>query len=295
MSWLLDPLQFEFMRTAISIGVLLGILCSVVGSFMLVRQMGMLGDAISHSVLAGLPVAYVLGLPLSVGAVVAGVLSALMLAWIESQSKLKIDTVMALVLSSFLAIGVTLVSVLPGADRIDLIHILFGNILGVNRSELILTAAIAISIPIVTVLFYKELLLYSLDPIGAQAAGLPVQWYYAGTITAITLTVVASLQTVGILLVIAMLVGPAMTAYLLVKELHEMMLGGAIVGAIASVAGMYASYYLDIPSGAAIVLVVFSLFFLAFLFSPSQGLLTQPGSRQRALKLLQGLAIWTNR
>ncbi|MGK7910861.1 MAG: metal ABC transporter permease [Synechococcus sp.] len=295
MDWLVAPLELEFMRTAIAIGVMLGILCSVVGSFMLVRQMGMLGDAISHSVLAGLPVAYVLGLPLSVGAVVAGVLSALLLAWIESQSKLKIDTVMALVLSTFLAIGVTLVSVLPGANRIDLIHVLFGNILGVTQSELWLTAAIAASICIATVLFYKELLLYSLDPVGAQAAGLPVRWYYAGTITAITLTVVASLQTVGILLVIAMLVGPAMTAYLLVKELHQMMVLGGAIGAFASIAGMYASYYLDVPSGAAIVLVVFACFFTAFLLSPSQGLLTQPSARQRALRLLQGMAVWINR
>ena len=295
MDWIVAPLQLEFMRTAIAIGVMLGILCSVVGSFMLVRQMGMLGDAISHSVLAGLPVAYVLGLPLSVGAVVAGVLSALMLAWIESNSKLKIDTVMALILSTFLAVGVMLVSVLPGANRIDLIHVLFGNILGVTRGELWLTVAIAVSICLVTALFYKELLLYSLDPVGAQAAGLPVRWYYAGSITAITLTVVASLQTVGILLVIAMLVGPAMTAYLLVKELHEMMLWGAAIGASASVTGMYASYYLDVPSGAAIVLMVFAFFFLAFLFSPSQGLLTQPSSRQRAMRMLQGFAIWFNR
>ena len=295
MDWIVAPLQLEFMRTAIAIGVMLGVLCSVVGSFMLVRQMGMLGDAISHSVLAGLPIAYVLGLPLSVGAVVAGVVSALLLAWIESQSKLKIDTVMALVLSTFLAIGVTLVSVLPGANRIDLIHVLFGNILGVTQAELWLTMAISLSICFATVLFYKELLLYSLDPVGAQAAGLPVRWYYAGSITAITLTVVASLQTVGILLVIAMLVGPAMTAYLLVKELHQMMILGGAIGAVASIGGMYASYYLDVPSGASIVLVVFALFFLAFLFSPSQGILTQPSSRHRAMRLLQGVALWLNR
>lgn len=275
MNWLIEPLGLEFMRNALAMGILLGILCTVVGSYMIVQGMSMMGDMIAHSVLAGLPVALFLGLPLSLGALVAGVVSAVVLAGIESQSRLKLDSVMALIFSSFLAIGTMLVTVLPGANRIDVIHILFGNILGVNQDDLKLTFGITLIIAICACLFYKELLFYTFDPIGAQASGMRVRWYYLGMVTAMSLTVVASLQTVGVLLVMGMLVAPAMTAYLLVKELHQMMIWGGCVGVLSSIVGMYLSYYLDIPSGSAIVLVAFGLFLLAFLFSPSQGVLTQ--------------------
>jgi manganese/iron transport system permease protein len=272
---LFEPLGFEFMRNALTMGILLGILCAVVGSYMIVQQMSLMGDMISHSVMAGLPVAVFLKFPLWVGALVAGLISAVVLAGIESNSRLKLDAVMALILASFLAIGTTLVTVLPGANRIDVIHVLFGNILGVNRGDLMLTSAITLLILIAVRLFYKELLFYTFDPVGAQASGMRVRWYYLGIVSAISLTIIASLQTVGLLLVIAMLVAPGMTAYLLVKELHQMMILGGCLGALASISGMYLSYYLDIPSGSAIVLASFVLFLLAFLFSPTQGVLTQ--------------------
>ncbi|NEO67987.1 MAG: metal ABC transporter permease [Moorea sp. SIO3H5] len=265
------------MRNAMIMGIFLGILCAVVGSYMIVQQMSMMADMIAHSVMAGLPLAVFLKLPLSVGALVAGVLSAVVLSGIESQSRLKLDAVMALIFSLFLATGTTLVTVLPGADRIDVIHILFGNILGVNQSDLKLTFGITLIIVLGVWLFYKELLFYTFDPIGSQASGMRVRWYYLGIVTAISLTVVASLQTVGVLLLMGMLVAPGMTAYMLVKELHHMMILGSCLGAFASIAGMYLSYYLDIPSGSAIVLVAFGLFLLAFLFSPSHGILTKSG------------------
>jgi manganese/iron transport system permease protein len=289
MTWLAEPLKLEFMRDAILIGILMGILCAIVGSYMIVQQMGMMAHAISHSVVAGLPIAYVMGFSLSLGAVIAGIISAILLATIEAYSRVKIDAAMALILSAFLAIGVTLISILPGANRIDLVNILFGNILGITHDDLIMTIVITVFIITLTVLFYKELLLYTFDSLGAKAQGMPTQLYYIGLVTAITLTVVASLQTVGSLLVIAMLVGPAVTAYLLVKELHQMMILGSILGAISSTIGMYASYYKDIPSGPAIVLVVFTFFFLAFLFSPTHGVLTRPELRQSTVRVWQQL------
>jgi manganese/iron transport system permease protein len=289
MIWLVEPLKLEFMRDAILIGILMGTLCAIVGSYMVVQQMGMMAHAISHSVVAGLPIAYTMGFPLSVGAIIAGVISAILLATIEAYSRVKIDAAMALILSTFLAIGVTLISILPGANRIDLVNILFGNILGVTHDDLIMTIIITVFIITLTVLFYKELLLYTFDSLGAKAQGMPIQLYYIGLVTAITLTVVASLQTVGSLLVIAMLVGPAVTAYLLVKELHQMMILGSILGAISSTIGMYTSYYKDIPSGPAIVLVVFTFFFLAFLFSPTHGVLTRPELRQSTVRVWQNL------
>ncbi|MGB0560556.1 MAG: metal ABC transporter permease [Spirulinaceae cyanobacterium] len=273
------------MQRALLLGIFLGVLCAVVGSYMIVQRMGMLAHAISHSVMAGLPIAYVVGLALSLGALVAGVISALVLYVIESKSRVKTDAAMALILTSFVAIGVTLVSTLPGANRIDLVHILFGNILGVTMTEVWWTLVITVAAVVLVRLFFKELLFYTFDPKGAQASGLPVRWYNAALIVAMTVTIVVCLPTVGALLVVALLVAPAVTAYLLVKELHQMMWVGSIIGALSSIIGMYLSYYLDSPSGAAIVLVSFCFFCLAFLFSPSDGLLSQLWTQRKRSKL----------
>jgi manganese/iron transport system permease protein len=278
--WLLDPWQFEFMRNAIATGILLGILSAVVGSYLIVQQLGMIGDVIAHAVLPGISIAFFLGINLSVGAFITGVLSALLVAGIKTQSRIKADAAMALVLTSFLALGIALITVLE-TNQIDLSHLLFGDILSVRPQDVGQTLIITLLILSVVKLFYKELLFYTFDPLGAQASGLPVNILYFGLICGITLTIVASIQTVGVLLVISLLVGPAITSYLLVKELHEMMILGAIFGAFASVSGMYLSYYYNLPSGAAIVLIIFALFLLAFCFSPSQGLLTQPQWRSR--------------
>ncbi|BDA71311.1 Mn(2+)/Zn(2+) family ABC transporter permease [Calothrix sp. PCC 7716] len=276
LNWFLEPLRSEFMVNAIIVGILMGILCAVVGSYMIVQQMGMMSHAISHSILPGLPIAYVMGVSLSLGAFIAGVISALGLAWIESQSRLKLDTAMAIILSIFTALGVTLLKVLPGANKLDLMDILFGNILGVNEEDMKMTLITTLIVLALVFLFFKELLYYTFDPLGAQADGMPVQFYYLGLVVAMTIAVVVSLQTVGAGLVIAMLIGPPSTAYLLVRKLHIMMVLGSIIGVLSSVLGMYLSYHLDAPSGATIVLVTGSFFILAFLFSPSQGLLTRP-------------------
>ncbi|NJK65421.1 MAG: metal ABC transporter permease [Microcoleus sp. CSU_2_2] len=271
---LIEPLQFEFMRNAIAIGILLGILCAVVGSYLIVQQMGMMVDTIAHSVLAGLPVAFALGFNIAIGAFISGIISTAIMVWIQSQSRIKIDAIMALILSTFLAISITLISFLR-TTKLDLDGFLFGNILSVAPSDVQQTFVTTLIILVAVKVFYKELLFYTFDPLGAQASGLPVKKIYLGMISAITLTIVASLQTVGGLLVISLLIGPGITAYLLVKELHLMMGLGAIIGILASVTGMYLSYYLNMPSGAAIVLVIFGLFLLALLLSPSQGILTR--------------------
>lgn len=281
LDWIIEPLSLTFMQRALMLGILLGILCAIVGSYMIVQQMGMLAHAISHSVMAGLPIAYVVGVALSFGALIAGVMSALVLYLIESRSRVKTDAAMALILTSFVAIGVMLVSIIPGANRIDLLHVLFGNILGVTMKEVWWTLAITVVGLALVRLFFKELLFYTFDPKGAQASGMPVHWYNASLIVAMTVTIVVCLPTVGALLVVALLVAPAVTAYLLVKELHQMMWVGSVIGALSSVIGMYLSYYLDAPSGAAIVLVAFCFFCLAFLFSPSDGLLSNIWAQHR--------------
>ena len=280
LTWLIEPLEFEFMRQAIAIGLSLGILGAVVGSYLILQQMGMMSGVISHAVLPGISIAFFLEINLAIGAFIAGVLSALFVVVIQKRSRIKVDAAMALTLTSFLALGVILITTLK-TNQINLDEILFGDILGVTRGDVWRTVIITVIILVLTKLFYKELEFYTFDPLGARACGLPVNLLYFGLICAITLTIVASMQTVGVLLVMSLLVGPAITAYLLVKELSQMMLLGSIMGAISSIAGMYSSYYFDLPSGAAIVMVIFAFFLLAFLFSPSQGLLTEPELRSK--------------
>ena len=275
LTWLIEPLEFEFMRQAIAIGISLGILSAVVGSYLILQQMGMMSGVISHAVLPGISLAFFLEIDILLGAFAAGVLSALCVMGIQKRSRIKVDAAMALILTSFLALGVILISTLE-TDRIDLDGILFGDILGVTGDDVWRTLIITGIILLLTKLFYKELEFYTFDPVGAKACGLPTNLLYLGLICAITLTIVASMQTVGVLLVMSLLVGPALTAYLLVKQLSQMMFLGSAIGAVASVTGMYASYYFDLPSGAAIVMVIFLFFLMALLFSPSQGILTEP-------------------
>ncbi len=270
-NWLLEPLQYEFMRNALGIGILLGILCAVVGSYLIVRQLGMMAHAIAHSVLPGLSIAFFLKIDLSLGAFIVGVASAWIVALVESKSKIKSDTAISLVMSGFLALGVTLLTVLR--SKFDLFAFLFGDILSVTFEDVIRTGIITTIVLLLVRFFYKELLFYTFDPLGAQASGLPVNLLYFGFIGVITLTIIATMQTVGVLLVLSLLVAPGAIAYLLVKQLHLMMAVGSLLGVISTVLGMYLSYYQNLPSGAAIVLVISALFALTFLFSPSQGIL----------------------
>ncbi|MEL6439779.1 MAG: metal ABC transporter permease [Cyanobacteria bacterium J06621_8] len=276
------------MRQAIAIGIALGILSAVVGSYLILQQMGMMSDVISHAVLPGMALAFFLELNLALGAFITGLSSAFVVMGIQKRSRVRVDAAMALTLSSFLALGIILINTLE-ANQINLEEILFGDILGVTSNDVWHTLAIASVILLLTKLFYKELEFYTFDPLGAKACGLPVNLLYFGLVCAITLTIVASMRTVGVLLVMSLLVGPAITAYLLVRELASMMILGSLLGAGSAVTGMYISYYFDLPSGAAIVMVIFIFFWLAFFFSPSQGLLTEPEFRKKVGRWLKSI------
>jgi manganese/iron transport system permease protein len=274
LDFLIDPWKYEFMRNAIAIGLLVGILCPVVGSYLIVQRMALYGDVIAHAVLPGLSLSFFLGIDIAIGAFISGILGAGTISWIRSQSRVKVDAAMALTFSSFFAVGVTLIAILK--NNIDLDSFLFGDILGTTTLDIYRTASVTGLILTAVWLFYKELLFYTFDRTGAESVGLPVKVIHLGFMSAITLTIIASMQAVGVILVISLLVGPALTAYLLVKELHQMMILGAIFGAIASMSGVYISFYVKhIPSGPAIAIVSSGLFILALLFSPSQGILTQ--------------------
>ncbi len=290
LEWLLEPLSLEFMRQALVVGILIGILCPVVGSYLIVQRMSLLGDVMAHSVLPGLAIAFFLRINILIGAFVSGIISAFVIAWLRSQTRIKVDAAMAIVFSSFFALGVLLITLLR--NKLDLDSFLFGDILSVTQQDVVRTALITVTVLVLVRLFYKELLFYTFDRLGAQSIGLPVESIYLGLMAAVTLTIIASMQTVGVVLVVAMLIGPSTTAYLLVKELHQMMGVGALIGVISSISGMYTSFYLNVPSGPCIVLISFSVLVLMLLFSPSQGLLTRPDRLAKLavnLRRLRGL------
>lgn len=283
--WFLDPLGYEFIRHALAIGILVGILCPVVGSYLIIQRMALLGDVIAHCVLPGLSIAAFTGIDLMIGAFCSGVAGAFFITWIRSQSRIKADSAMALTFSTFFALGITLLSTLK--NKFDLDSLLFGDILATTPPDILRTLIITVLILALVKLTYKELLLYTFDPTGAQAMGLPVHALYVGLMAVTTLTIIASMQAVGVVLVIALLIGPALSAYLLVRELHHMMILGSILGAFVSIAGVYCSYYTDLPSGPSIVLVSSTLFILVLLCSPSQGILTRPEMMAHAKHLFQ--------
>ncbi|NEP17301.1 MAG: metal ABC transporter permease [Leptolyngbya sp. SIO4C1] len=286
---LIEPLQYGFMQRSLVVAVLVGLICAIVGSYLMVQRLALLGDAISHSVLPGVAIAFMLNINLAIGAFIAGILSTVVIAWIRTRSPIKEDAAMGIVLSGFFALGVSLITLIQKTNKIDLNHFLFGNILGVTAGDVRDTAAIAVLVIAIVVLLYKELLFYTFDPLGAQAVGLPVNLLNFGLMALIALTVVASLKAVGVVLVLSLLITPGATAYLLVPRLYQVMLLGAIIGIVSSLSGMYLSYWFNLPSGPAIVLVVSGLFTLALLFSPRYGVLTNPSNVQPSSGLWQEL------
>jgi manganese/iron transport system permease protein len=260
---LVEPLQSEFIRNAIGVSLMIGVLCPVVGSYLIVQRMALMGDVMAHCVLPGLSIAAFFGVHRSIGAFVSSMLGSFFVSWVRSQSRVKVDSAMALTFSTFFALGVTLITLLK--NKLDLDRFLFGDILTVTSSDIYATVAVGLLVLALIYLFYKELLFYTFDPTGAEAVGLPVKGLHLGLMVGITLTIITSMQVVGVLLVIALLIGPALTAYLITEELHWMMAVGSTIGVVSGIAGIYLSYYFNLPSGPAIVLVSSSLFILTLL------------------------------
>lgn len=274
---LAEPLHYAFFQRSLLAALIVGVLCACTGSYLLVQRMALLGDAIGHSLLVGLAIAFAMGGSLFVGALVSGLVSAAAIDFIRARSPLKEDAAMGIVLSAFFALGIVLITLVQKDNKIDLNHFLFGNLLAVTGGDLWDTGLAALLVLGAIALCYKELHFYTFDRLGAQAAGLPVRWLDWGLTTAIAITIVASMKAVGVVLVLALLITPPATAYLLVPRLHQMMGLGALLGCFSSLTGLYLSYFFNLPSGPAIVLVASGLFVLALLFSPRQGLLIASG------------------
>ena len=269
---LLDPWASPFMVRALLALLMVSLVCAVVGSFVVVRGMAFIGEGLAHASFGGVAAAFALGVSIYLGAAVGAVLTALAIGFVSRRAGLKFDTAIGILFVGAFALGILIMSRQQGYV-VDLTSFVFGNVLGVDRSDLVLIAAIGAGVLVLVAAFYKELLLTSYDPTMAAASGLPVAIVQYGFLGLLGLTIVIAVKAVGIVLVVAMLVTPAATAQLLVQRLHLMMAVGAVIGALSSLIGLYLSYHADLATSAAVVLTATCFFLLAFLFSPRHGLL----------------------
>ncbi len=272
--WLADPLTYGFMQRGLAASLLVGVLCSVIGCYVVLRSMAFLGDALAHAILPGVAIAYLLGGNLLLGALIAALLVALGIGFFSSSGTLREDTAIGILFAAALSLGVVLISSIK-TYAVDLTHILFGNILGVSVSDLWLTGFLTLFVLATIVLLYKEFLVITFDPVLAATLRFPAQFLRNLMLILLSLTVVVSLQTVGVGLVVAMLVTPGATAYLITRRLPSMMIASAVIGIISSVSGLYISYYANVASGAAIVLTATAIFLLVFLLAPQRGTVWQ--------------------
>jgi ABC-type Mn2+/Zn2+ transport system permease subunit len=279
MAFIEGIIQYDFLQKALLTSIMVGVICGVIGCFIILRGMALMGDAISHAVLPGVAIAYALGINFFFGAVFTGVLTAIGIGFVSQNSRIKQDTSIGIMFTAAFALGVILITVLESST--DLYHILFGNVLAVRPSDMWITLGTGLLVLISVYVFYKELLVTSFDATMAEVYGLPVRLIHYFLMTLLTMVTVASLQTVGIVLVVAMLITPAATAYLLTDRLSVMVFLSAAIGASASVIGLYFSFTYNLASGATIVLAATALFFIAFLFSPKQGVIWRKWSAKK--------------
>ncbi|MFZ2438175.1 MAG: metal ABC transporter permease [Trichococcus flocculiformis] len=266
-------LDFQFLQNALITSVMVGISAGIIGSFIILRGMSLMGDAISHAVLPGVALSYMLGSSYIIGATIFGMASAALIGFVTKHSRLKNDTAIGIVFSAFFALGIILISFARSST--DLYHILFGNVLAVRDSDMFLTAAVLVIVLIAVLLFYKQLKLTSFAPTIAKSYGWNISAINYGLMFLLTLVAVTSLQTVGTILVIAMLITPAATAYQLTDKLLVMIVLSTVFGTLSSIVGLYFSYSYNLPSGATIVMAAAVFFIVAFIFAPKKGLIGQ--------------------
>ena len=268
--WLLDPLTHEFMGRALMVSALVGGVCGLLSCYMTLKGWALMGDAVSHAVMPGVVVAYALGLPFSLGAFVFGVGSVALIGFVKQKSRIKEDTVIGLVFTGFFALGLVLVSKIK--SNIDLMQILFGSPLGISRSDVNQTLIISFIVISILLIFRKDLMLYCFDAKHARSIGINTGILHYLLLTLLSLSAVVGLQTVGIILVVAMLITPGATAYLLTDRFDRMTILAVISSSFSSILGVYISYWSDIETGGSIVLVQTLIFLIAFLFAPRYGI-----------------------
>ncbi|MEO1621400.1 MAG: metal ABC transporter permease [Cyanobacteria bacterium J06632_3] len=272
-NWLIEPFQLAFMVRALWVSAFVGLVCAVLSCYITLKGWSLMGDAVSHAVVPGVVVAYALGLPFALGAFVFGFGATVAIGYVKAQTRLKEDAVIGVIFTGFFAFGLVLATKIP--SNIDLFHILFGNVLGISQQDIYQTLAAGLLTLGIILLRRKDLLLFCFDPNHAKAIGLNTQVMYYTLLSVLALTIVTALQTAGIVLVVAMLVTPGATAYLMSDRFDHMLIISVAVSVLSCLLGTYASYHLDASTGGCIVVLMTILFVLAMLFSPKYGIVSQ--------------------
>jgi manganese/iron transport system permease protein len=272
--FLIQPMQLGFMQRGLVAAVLVGIVCAVMGAFVVLRGLAFIGDAVSHAAFPGLVIAFLLGIPLYLGGAVAAIATALAIGWVARRGRLRFDTAVGVLFAGMFALGIALFSSIDEYVA-DLFSYLLGNVLGITATDIVQVVVLGTIVLAIVFVLRKEFLYASFDPAGAAASGLPVAWLDYLLLGLIGVAIVVSIQTVGIIMVVAMLVTPAATAELLVDRFADLIRVAIGVAVVAAVMGLYLSYYLNIASGASIVLVETAVFAIALMASPKVGWLAR--------------------
>lgn len=272
LEFFLEPMRLEFMVRATATTLIASIVCGTLSCWLVLIGWSLMGDAVSHAVLPGVVLAYIAGAPFALGAALFGFTAVALIGIVRDTSRTKEDAAIGVVFTTLFALGLVLISVTP--SQVDLNHIIFGNLLGVSRSDLIQVAILGAIVLAVLIYKRRDFTLYAFDPNHAHAIGLNPKVLSAALLGLLALTAVVALQAVGVVLVVALLITPGATAYLLTDRFSRMLLIAPTLAAACALVGLYASYYLDTASGPMVVLANGAAFTLAYLFSPSQGLFT---------------------
>jgi manganese transport system permease protein len=263
-SFLIEPLQYAFMFKAVVVSTIVGIACAILSCFLVLKGWSLLGDAISHAVLPGVVLAYMLGIPFGLGAFVFAMLAVTLIGYIKNNTKIKEDAVMGIVFTTLFALGLMLISKI--VSSVDLTHILFGEVLGISDSDAWYTFGILALVSLVVLIFRRTFMIFCFDPTHAQSVGLPVRLIHYAFLSLLAITITGSIQTVGIILVIAMLITPGSTAFLLTKRFSSMLQIAIGISVVSSLVGAYSSYYFNIATGGTIVFVQGCIFLTVFTY-----------------------------
>jgi len=275
---LTGPMGYGFMQRGMGAALMVGIVCAVMGTFVVLKGLAFIGDAVSHAAFPGLVIAFILGWPLFLGGSIAAIGTALGIGWVARRSGLRFDTSVGVLFAGTFAFGVMLLSTIKGYTG-DLLGYLLGNVLGITMADLIQLTLLGALVLVIVAVLRKELLYATFDPLGAAASGMRVGMLEYLLLALLGVTIVVGIQAVGIILVVAMLVTPAATAQLLVTRFDRLMLFAVVLSIVSSVAGLYVSFYWNLAAGATIVMVETSLFAVALLLGPRTGLLFRARAR----------------
>lgn len=262
-TFLIEPLSYDFMQRALLMSVMIGVVCAMFSCFLILKGWSLMGDAVSHAVLPGLALAYLAGLPLTVGAFVAGLLCAAATGFLRNHSRVKEDAVMGIVFSGMFALGLVLLTRIE--TDVHLMHVLFGNVLGISQNDMIEAIAISAFAFLAMMIWRRDIMLYCFDPSHARAIGLNVRFIHFGLLILLALTIVAALKAAGVILVIAMLIAPGATAFMVTRSFDRMMAVAVLVSVVSCITGTVASYHLDTATAPLIVVIQAGLFILVLI------------------------------